>query len=74
MFLVDFSDNYLGPMGASVLAQAIKQNSSIQEVYMKGNDIGNEGVKSICEALLVSSLLDSLLQAFHERFCTTAIR
>lgn len=54
MCLVDFSDNYLGPMGASVLAQAIKQNTSIQEVYMKGNDIGNEGVKSICEALLVS--------------------
>ena len=47
------SDNYIGALGASVLANALAKNKSLREVHMKGNELGNEGVKAICAALRV---------------------
>ena len=46
------SDNYIGALGASVLANALKKNKSLRELHMKGNELGDEGVKAICAALL----------------------
>lgn len=40
-------------MGASLFAQALKKNATIEEFSIKGNEIGNEGLKVLCEALLV---------------------
>lgn len=35
-----------------MLANALKKNKSLRELHMKGNELGNEGVKAICTALL----------------------
>lgn len=35
-----------------MLANALKKNKSLRELHMKGNELGNEGVRAICEALL----------------------
>ncbi len=45
------SDNYVGGVGARVLANALQKNSALQELYIKGNDMGNEGIKALCGAL-----------------------
>ena len=45
------SDNYIGALGASVIANALKKNKSLRELHMKGNELGDEGVKAICAAL-----------------------
>lgn len=42
-------------MGCSLLAEALKRNTSIEDFSIKGNDIGNEGLKVLCEAFLVQS-------------------
>lgn len=38
-------------MGAGVLAAALRKNTSIRELHIKGNELGDEGVKALCEAL-----------------------
>lgn len=45
------SDNYIGGLGAAVLANALKMNESLRELFIKGNELGNEGIKAICQAL-----------------------
>lgn len=35
-----------------MLANALKKNKSLRELHMKGNELGDEGVKAICAALL----------------------
>ncbi len=45
------SDNYIGGMGSIVLANALKQNKGLQELHIKGNDIGDAGITAICQAL-----------------------
>lgn len=45
------SDNYIGGMGAIVLANALKSNKGLRELHIKGNDIGDAGITAICEAL-----------------------
>ena len=49
--LVLCSDNYIGALGAAVIANALKKNKSLRELHMKGNELGDEGVKAICAAL-----------------------
>lgn len=49
--LVVRSDNYVGGLGAAVLANALQKNTALQELYIKGNELGNEGVKALCGAL-----------------------
>lgn len=46
------SDNYVGGLGAAVLANALQKNTALQELYIKGNELGNEGVKALCGALV----------------------
>lgn len=45
------SDNYIGAVGAALLASALKSNNTLEELSIKGNELGNEGTKVICEAL-----------------------
>ena len=45
------SDNYIGGMGAVVLANALKQNSGLRELHIKGNELGDSGSTAICDAL-----------------------
>ena len=46
-----FSDNYLGEAGAKLLADALSGNTTITELSLKGNELGDVGIKAICEAL-----------------------
>lgn len=46
------SDNYLEEQGAQILADALRENSTITELSLKGNDLGDAGIGRICEALL----------------------
>ena len=45
------SDNYLGEEGAKLLADALSVNTTITELSLKGNELGDVGIKAICEAL-----------------------
>ena len=45
------SDNYIGALGAAVIANALSKNKSLRELHMKGNALGDEGVKALCNAL-----------------------
>ncbi len=44
------SDNYIGALGAAVLANALAKNGALTGLHIKGNELGNEGVKALCEA------------------------
>ena len=44
------SDNYIGALGAAVLANALKGNTTLTGLHIKGNELGNEGVKALCDA------------------------
>lgn len=46
------SDNYLGEEGAKLIADALLENTTITDLSLKGNDLGDTGVSHICEALL----------------------
>lgn len=46
------SDNYLEEGGAKILAEALRENTILTELSLKGNDLGDAGVGHICEALL----------------------
>ena len=46
------SDNYIGGLGAAVLANALKKNETLRELSVKGNELGDEGIKAICGALI----------------------
>jgi hypothetical protein len=43
----------LGEVGALALAAALERNKSIRELNIKGNEVGDAGIKAICEALMV---------------------
>ncbi len=45
------SDNYIGGMGAVVLANALKSNTGLCELHVKGNELGDAGTTAICDAL-----------------------
>ena len=34
-----------------MIANALKKNKTLRELHMKGNELGDEGVKAICGAL-----------------------
>ncbi len=48
--LVRRSDNYVGGLGATVLANALAKNTSLRELYIKGNELGDTGVEALCKA------------------------
>jgi len=48
--LVRCSDNYVGGLGATVLANALAKNTSLRELYIKGNELGDTGVEALCKA------------------------
>ena len=40
----------MGGVGATVLANALAKNSSLRELYIKGNELGDTGVEALCKA------------------------
>lgn len=49
--MLNLSDNYVGTSGALSLASALRQNQSLVELRARANELGDEGVGAICEAL-----------------------
>ena len=45
------SDNYVGALGANMLANALKSNKGIRELSLRGNELGDEGIKALCSSL-----------------------
>ena len=50
---LNLSDNYLGEKGGVALGEALAKNSSIKEIFLKGNELGDEGIQAVCKALQV---------------------
>lgn len=75
------SDNYIGGMGAVVLANALKQNSGLRELHIKGNELGDSGTTAICDAIrgwqrpirTALLLMNTVHTAKRTDICTTAI-
>ena len=47
----DFSYKFIGDEGARAIAEAFKNNQSLQELHLRSNKIGSEGARVIAEAL-----------------------
>ena len=62
------SDNYVGALGAAVLSNALKTNKSLKELHIKGNELGNEGIKVICTALSQRQTTFKALDAGNNRY------
>ena len=45
------SDIYVGAFGAAILSNALKTNRALKELYIKGNEFGNEGTKVIYDTV-----------------------
>ena len=66
MSLAACSDNYIGGLGAAVLANALQKNTSLQELYIKGNELGDAGVEALCKAFTGGALYPyTLLHILH---------
>lgn len=44
------SDNYIGALGSSVVANAIAKNRTLEDLEIKGNELGDAGVAAVCRA------------------------
>ena len=62
-----FSDNYPTALGGAVLSNALKTNTSIRELYWRGNELGNEGIKALCSALQERSTQMAVLDVGNNR-------
>ena len=50
----------IGDAGAQAIADALRQNSTLQQLELRGNGIGDEGAQAITDALRESSTLVKL--------------
>ncbi|KAL0229348.1 hypothetical protein GEMRC1_013966 [Eukaryota sp. GEM-RC1] len=55
--MLDLRCNRIGSEGARALAEALKVNSTIIEIYLDKNSIGPEGARALAEALKVNSTI-----------------
>ena len=62
-----FSDNYPTALGGAVLSNALKSNTSIREIYWRGNELGNEGIKALCSSLQERSTQMAVLDVGNNR-------
>ena len=61
------SDNYPTALGGAVLSNALKSNTSIRELYWRGNELGNEGIKALCSSLQERSTQMAVLDVGNNR-------
>ena len=52
--------NKVGKVGAVALARALRVNNSLKELHLRNNDITDEGLKNLAEALLENTALEIL--------------
>jgi hypothetical protein len=51
---------YLGEVGAAAIADALRVNTTLTELNLRGNDVGEEGAKALADALKVNTTLTEL--------------
>ena len=52
--------------GASCLGKLLKVNKSLQELYMRGIDIGDDGMSSVADGLQHNNTLTKLVVSYCE--------
>lgn len=62
---IDLSDNRIPPSGAVALGRAICENKVLEVLNLDHNELGDEGIISIANALTVNTTL---------RYCFIAVR
>ena len=50
-----------------MLSNALKSNTSIRELYWRGNELGNEGIKALCSSLQERSTQMAVLDVGNNR-------
>jgi hypothetical protein len=58
--------NYIGEQGARYLAEALKENSTLQKIYLECNHIESQGAKWIVHVIEVNSALLTINLAENE--------
>lgn len=58
--MIKFNNNTIGDEGAKAIAEALKVNLSLKELWISENKICAEGVKAIAEALKINYSLEIL--------------
>jgi Ran GTPase-activating protein (RanGAP) involved in mRNA processing and transport len=71
---VDLSGNFLYPEGAQHLADAMTNNSTIVNLYLRRCRLGNEGSKLLCKVLCDCRALRSLSLAANEINSSDALK
>ena len=51
---------YIVTIGASCVGELLKVNSSLRELYMRDNDIGDDGMSSVADGLQCNKTLTEL--------------
>ena len=51
---------YIVTTGASCVGKLLKVNNSLQELYMRDNDIGDDGMSSVADGLQCNKTLTEL--------------
>ena len=51
---------YIVTTGASCVGELLKVNNSLQELYMRDNDIGDDGMSSVADGLQCNKTLTEL--------------
>ena len=64
-FISNFNEDFewinkVGKNGADALADALRVNGSLKELHLRNNDITDEGLKHLAEALLENTALKIL--------------
>ena len=57
---IDLYYIYIGDYGATVIAEALKINSTLEELMLANNQIGDDGATAIAEALKINKALHQL--------------
>jgi Ran GTPase-activating protein (RanGAP) involved in mRNA processing and transport len=58
--MISLNSNTIGDQGAKYLADAIKINSTLQEIYLGDNSIEDEGAEYLSQAIKLNSTLQVL--------------
>jgi predicted ABC-type sugar transport system permease subunit len=63
---VDFGNNSMGKEGAYALADLLRGSTTVADVNINMNDVGNEGAFQVCAAVSVYSCLCVCWWVRHE--------
>ena len=60
-FLISYNEIVMMTIGAEYIGQLLKVSHTLQKLYINNNDIGDDGIKVISEALQYNKSLTTLM-------------